>query len=30
VAQAAKTGYIQEEEVAILKEWRKDPANWTH
>lgn len=28
VAQAAKTGYIREEEVAVLKEWRKDPANW--
>lgn len=23
-----KTGYIQESDVAILDDWRKDPANW--
>ena len=28
VAEALKTGYIKEEDVATLHEWRKDPANW--
>ena len=28
VAEAAKTGYIKEEDIATLNEWRKDPANW--
>ena len=26
--QAAETGYIKPEEIEVLKEWRKDPANW--
>ena len=25
---AVKTNYIDESEIAILQEWRKDPANW--
>ena len=25
---AAATGYIKPEEVEVLHEWRKDPANW--
>ena len=28
VNQAVKTGYITEEEVEVLHEWRKDPAHW--
>lgn len=28
VEEAAKTGYIKDEEKAVLGEWRKDPANW--
>lgn len=28
VEEAAKTGYIKDEEVAVLGEWRKDPGNW--
>lgn len=28
VDQAVKTGYITEDEVEILHEWRKDPAHW--
>lgn len=28
VAQALETGYIAESDVALLNEWRKDPANW--
>ena len=28
VKQAAATGYIQESDIEVLKEWRKDPANW--
>ncbi len=28
VEEAAKTGYIKEEEVAVLAEWRKDPGAW--
>ena len=26
--QAAETGYIKTEDLEVLKEWRKDPANW--
>ncbi|MBR4043841.1 MAG: orotate phosphoribosyltransferase [Bacteroidaceae bacterium] len=26
---AVKTGYINEEDVAVLDTWRKDPAHWT-
>ena len=26
---ALATHYIQESDVDTLKEWRKDPANWT-
>ena len=28
VNQAVKTGYITEDEVQVLHEWRKDPAHW--
>ncbi|MBR6604443.1 MAG: orotate phosphoribosyltransferase, partial [Prevotella sp.] len=28
VKQAAATGYIKESDIEVLKEWRKDPANW--
>ena len=28
VAQAVKTGYITEDEVEVLHEWRKDPEHW--
>ncbi len=28
VEEAAKTGYIKDEEVAVLGEWRKDPSVW--
>ena len=28
VAQALETGYINEADVTLLHEWRKDPANW--
>ncbi len=28
VAQALETGYIAEEDVELLHDWRKDPANW--
>ncbi len=28
VEQAVKTGYIRQEHVEMLHEWRKDPANW--
>ncbi|MGM9705336.1 MAG: orotate phosphoribosyltransferase [Prevotella sp.] len=28
VAQAVATGYIADSDVALLHEWRKDPANW--
>ncbi|MDR0845149.1 MAG: orotate phosphoribosyltransferase [Tannerella sp.] len=28
IAEAVKTEYISESEIAILQEWRKDPANW--
>ena len=25
---ALRTGYIEEEDIATLNEWRKDPAHW--
>ena len=25
---AAETGYVSKEDIEVLKEWRKDPANW--
>lgn len=28
VAEAMETGYIKPEQVELLHEWRKDPANW--
>lgn len=28
VAEAAKTGYIKDEDMATLKEWRKSPSTW--
>ena len=28
VNEALKTGYIREEDIATLHEWRKDPENW--
>ena len=28
IEEAAKTGYIKEEDKAVLAEWRKDPAGW--
>lgn len=28
VAEAKETGYIKHEDVEVLNEWRKDPANW--
>ena len=28
VAQALETGYISEEDVTVLHEWRKNPAGW--
>nr|MBP7472337.1 orotate phosphoribosyltransferase [Prevotella sp.] len=28
VAEALETGYIADEDVELLHEWRKDPANW--
>jgi orotate phosphoribosyltransferase len=28
IAEAADTGYVSQEDVEMLKEWRKDPANW--
>lgn len=28
VEQAVKTGYITPDDVTVLHEWRKDPANW--
>lgn len=28
VAEAHETGYIKPEDVEVLHEWRKDPANW--
>ncbi len=29
IDRAKEIGYVKEEEVEALKEWRKDPANWT-
>ena len=28
VAEALRTGYIAEDQVPMLHEWRKDPAHW--
>jgi orotate phosphoribosyltransferase len=28
IEEAAKTGYIKEEDKAVLAEWRKDPTKW--
>lgn len=28
VAEAARIGYIQESDIQILNQWRRDPANW--
>lgn len=28
VAEAARTGYIQESDIQLLNEWRRDPAHW--
>ncbi len=28
VAEALSSGYIKQDDVALLHEWRKDPANW--
>ena len=28
VAHALETGYIKHEDVSVINEWRKDPANW--
>ena len=28
VAEAAETGYISNDDIEVLNEWRKDPANW--
>ena len=28
VARALETGYIKPEDVDVIHEWRKDPANW--
>ena len=28
IEEALKTNYISESEIAVLQEWRKDPANW--
>lgn len=28
VAEAAETGYISNDDIKVLNEWRKDPANW--
>ena len=28
VEEAAKTGYIKEEEKSVLAEWRKSPSTW--
>ena len=28
VEEALETGYIANEDVELLNEWRKDPANW--
>ena len=28
IEEAARTNYINEADIAVLQEWRKDPANW--
>ena len=28
IEEAVRTDYIDESEISILQEWRKDPANW--
>jgi len=28
VAEALETGYISQNDIALLNEWRKDPAHW--
>lgn len=28
VEQAARTGYVSEDDLGLLKSWREDPANW--
>ena len=28
ISVALRTGYIEEEDIATLNEWRKDPAHW--
>ena len=28
VAEALETGYISENDITLLNEWRKDPAHW--
>ena len=28
IEEARTTGYIREEEVALLQQWRQDPAHW--
>ena len=28
VAEAARTGYIQEADIEVLNQWRRDPAHW--
>lgn len=28
IAVAAETGYVSKDDLQVLKEWRKDPANW--
>ena len=28
VEQALQSGYIKQSDVALLNEWRKDPAHW--
>jgi orotate phosphoribosyltransferase len=29
IEEAVRTGYISQEDIATLQEWRKDPAKWT-
>ena len=28
ISEAAKTGYIKDEDLPVLAEWRKNPAEW--
>ena len=30
IEQASDTGYVKEEQLATLMEWRKDPSKWTN